>query len=171
MFGEGSNGTQKIAVSEFALQNILRIDAITDKLSLGNDVSDSFPFTVFSSKSFPDRFWAGSKVSVVEFLVVSFIFFDKLLVVGFYDFFYNFSSGLKHELFEILRIELEDFDGGVVSKFEETHLHAGKQVGSFESIFISDSAFVVLVLVKFFPGDLLVSLKGLNGFFRFGSAK
>lgn len=61
-------------------------------------------------------------------------------------------------MLEILVCSFDDFERFVVSKLKETYVHAGKEGGVFESCFISDFAFVVLVLMKFLSGDLAIGL-------------
>lgn len=126
VFGKGCDCAQKVAITQFTLQNVFRSNVITDKLSLWNDFSNSFPFTIFSGKSLSDWFWTGSKVGINKFFVAPFVFFAKLFIVRFYNFFNNFSSSLKHELFEILRVGGYNIERIVVFELEEIHVHTGK---------------------------------------------
>lgn len=52
IFCQCCNSTEKVTISEFSLQNVFRLDGLTDEFSVGNDFCDSSPLNVFSGEGF-----------------------------------------------------------------------------------------------------------------------
>lgn len=84
--GQPGNRTQEVAVPDPSLQDVARIDRVSDEDRILDDVTDALPAYLLKVLAEPEGLLLSGEFGISPHLVGLLVILDQLLVVGLHDF-------------------------------------------------------------------------------------